>query len=84
MEVYPNKSPPLGFELNRPCVVTFFKYIDLNKSTLPYPKALKLLKRKSKKLGVRLISFDAISGEVKVGIDHFTKYSMNILDEIEP
>ena len=41
------------------------------------------MKKRSIKLGLNLISFDYATGELKVGIEHFTKYNMGISDELE-
>jgi hypothetical protein len=62
VEVYPNGSPNIGVELNKPCIATFFKAIDMSKTKIPYAKLLKLLKKRSEKEGLNLISFDYETG----------------------
>ena len=78
VEVYPSPeaTPRVGTELNKFCIATFFRGVDVASSKLSYGKCLQKLKSRCSKLGLELIWFDFATGEVKVGIPHFTKYAL--------
>ncbi|KAM0836317.1 hypothetical protein ACQ4PT_062403 [Festuca glaucescens] len=80
VEVYGDEAgkPAVGHGLNKAAEVT----LKLDLRRLPEPSALvELLRRRTKKLGARFLSFNPVNGNWKFEVDHFSRFGF--VDEEE-
>ncbi|KAK9275408.1 hypothetical protein L1049_022672 [Liquidambar formosana] len=78
-----SKKPPVGQGLNKPAEVTLLNIKCFDKKTgrqyTEGPKIEKykeMLKRKAEDQGAEFVSYDAIKGEWKFRVSHFSKYKL--------
>ncbi|CAH2047407.1 unnamed protein product [Thlaspi arvense] len=84
-----SKKPPVGEGLNKPAEVTLLniKCIDKQsgKQVKEGPRVEKykeMLKRKAEEQGAQFLSFDAVSGEWKFKVEHFSSYMLGDEDDV--
>ncbi|GAB2230349.1 hypothetical protein Drorol1_Dr00014612 [Drosera rotundifolia] len=85
-----NKKPPVGQGLNKPAEVTLLNIKCHDKKTgqqyTEGPKIKKyteMLKKKAEDQGAEFLSYDAVTGEWKFKVNHFSRYSLcNVDDEM--
>ncbi|XP_008800301.2 nuclear pore complex protein NUP98A-like isoform X2 [Phoenix dactylifera] len=77
------KKPPIGQGLNKPAEVTLLNIMCINKKTgLQYtegPKVQKykeMLMKKAQEQGAEFVSYDAVRGEWKFKVKHFSSYGI--------
>ncbi|CAM6098075.1 unnamed protein product [Calypogeia fissa] len=85
-----SKKPPAGQGLNKPAEVTLLNVKSVDKKTGQHftegpeiEKFEKRLKRKTEEQGAEFISFDAVKGEWKFQVKHFSRYGLDDSDEEE-
>ncbi|KAL5981739.1 hypothetical protein ACLOJK_015802 [Asimina triloba] len=78
-----NKKPPIGQGLNKPAEVTLLNVKCINKKTgeqyIDGPKVERykgMLMKKTQEQGAKFVSFDAVKGEWKFKVDHFSHYEL--------
>ncbi|KAG1328327.1 nuclear pore complex protein NUP98A [Cocos nucifera] len=78
-----SKKPPIGQGLNKPAEVTLLNIMCINKRTgLQYtegPKVEKykeMLMKKAQEQGAEFVSYDAVKGEWKFKVRHFSSYGI--------
>ncbi|XP_024004723.1 nuclear pore complex protein NUP98B [Eutrema salsugineum] len=83
-----SKKPPVGQGLNKPAEVTLLniKCIDKKsgKQVKEGPRVDKykeMLKRKAEEQGAKFVSFDAVNGEWKFRVEHFSSYKPGDVDD---
>lgn len=85
-----SKKPPRGQGLNKPAEVTILNIKCFDKKTghqyTEGPKVEKykdLLRKKTECQGAEFVSYDAVKGEWKFSVEHFSRYNMEDNEEVE-
>ncbi|KAM1185817.1 hypothetical protein ACFX2G_015391 [Malus domestica] len=83
-----NKKPPVGQGLNKPAEVTLLNITCTDKKTgrqfTEGPKTERykqMLKKKAEDQGAEFVSYDALKGEWKFRVKHFSKYELGEEDD---
>ncbi|BBN00670.1 nuclear pore complex protein Nup98-Nup96 [Marchantia polymorpha subsp. ruderalis] len=85
-----SRKPPVGQQLNKPAEVTLLNVKCVDKKTGQHftegtevEKFEKRLKKKTEEQGAEFISYDALKGEWKFQVKHFSRYGLDDSDEEE-
>lgn len=82
------RKPPVGHGLNKPAEVTLLNIKCINKKTgkqhtegAMVEKYKELLLKKTREQGAEFLSYDAVKGEWKFKVKHFSRYEFVKMDE---